>query len=130
MGDQLLFQLEIIHPAVSCYQLCKHCILQLAFIGICHIVSTKIKLYHSVRKVSHLFLTKTWCSWYIFFPGLDKKKLRHPTRPVEKVALTTKGLQKRKTQLLDGRRGRYKIFTKNKLILTETSHRCTKHYIY
>ena len=31
-----------------------------------------------------------------------QKKLQHPTRSVENVALTTKGLQERKTQLLNG----------------------------
>ena len=31
-----------------------------------------------------------------------QKKLEHPTRPVENVVLTTKGLQERKTQVLNG----------------------------
>jgi hypothetical protein len=32
----------------------------------------------------------------------EKKKLQHPTIPVEDVALTTKGLQEGNKELLDG----------------------------
>jgi hypothetical protein len=45
-----------------------------------------------------------------------QKKLQHPTRPVENVALTTKGLQERKTIEWDNGG---KIRNKNKSILTE-----------
>ena len=40
-----------------------------------------------------------------YFPTTQarrQKKIQRPTRPVENVALTTKSLQKRKTQLLNG----------------------------
>ena len=41
--------------------------------------------------------------FYLFFQrGRRQKKLQHPTRPVENVALTTKGLEEIKTQLLNG----------------------------
>ena len=43
-----------------------------------------------------------------------QKKLQHPTRPVENVTITTKGLQERKTQLLNGttvKKGEKKILT-------------------
>jgi hypothetical protein len=33
---------------------------------------------------------------------LDQKKLQHPTRPVENVLITTKGLQERKTNVFNG----------------------------
>ena len=35
---------------------------------------------------------------------LRQKTLQHPTRPFKNVALATKGLQERKTQLLNGTR--------------------------
>ena len=46
-----------------------------------------------------------------------QKKLQHLTRPVENVALTTKGLQETKTHLLNGTT--VKKVIKNKFILTE-----------
>ena len=36
------------------------------------------------------------------FPSLETEVTSTPTRPVEYVVLTTKGLQERNTQLLDG----------------------------
>ena len=33
-----------------------------------------------------------------------KKKLQHPTRPVENVVITTKGLQERKNKTIEGTR--------------------------
>ena len=50
----------------------------------------------------------------ILYPG-RQKKLQHPTRPVEDVALISKGLQERKTQLLNGKTVE-KIGNTNKLI--------------
>ena len=32
----------------------------------------------------------------------DREKIQHPKRPVENVVITTKGLQERKTQILNG----------------------------
>ena len=52
-----------------------------------------------------------------FSTGLPQKKLQHPTRPVENVVITTKGLQERKTSIECDDGG--KIDNKNKLILTE-----------
>ena len=46
-----------------------------------------------------------------------QKKLQHPTRPVENVVSTTKGLQERKITIEWDDGG--KIDNKNKLILTE-----------
>ena len=43
-----------------------------------------------------------------------QKKIQHPTRPVENIVITTKGLQERK-QLLNG----ITVDSKNKLILIE-----------
>ena len=55
------------------------------------------------------------------------KKLQHPTRPVENVTLTTKGLQGKKLNIeWDDDE---KIGNKNKLVLTDSSHRCMKHDI-
>ena len=60
-----------------------------------------------------------WVSKFLFLPkqlstaqARRQKKLQHPTRPVENVAVITKGLQERKHNHWMGRR--WKIGNKNK----------------
>ena len=55
--------------------------------------------------------------------GVETEVTSTPTRPVENVVLTTKGLQDRKKKLLDGRT------VENKLILTEMFPSVQKHDI-
>ena len=59
---------------------------------------------------------------YLYFPSQETEVTSTPTRPVDNVVVTTKGLQDRKNLLLDGRT----VENKGKLILTEIfpSHRC------
>ena len=58
-------------------------------------------------------------------PSLEMEVTSTPTRPVENVDITTKGLQDRNNLLLDGRT----VENKGKLILTEIFPSVQKHDI-
>ena len=64
---------------------------------------------------------------YLYFPPSFHLTVvtSTPTRPVENVVITTKGLQDRNNQLLDGRT----VENKGKLILTEIFPSVQKHDI-
>ena len=65
---------------------------------------------------------------FVAWPGLlilETEVISTPSRPVENVVITTKGLQERKHLLLDGRT----VENKDKLILTELFPSVQKHDI-